>query len=148
MGPDELIEALDPYGKPIRIGDGVVFEMVDEESGTGDRIAFFVPGLDDEPVIKAFLRAIEDLTDHDIPGRNVFAFGFRPEFDGEVIGVSFRPGKGGIVLGHVPERVISIAEKNGIPFERGDFGGIILVGDSEEDVDALTKLIEAVVFEW
>ena len=148
MRPDELIEALKPYGEPIESSSGVLFEMVDEESGTYDRIALYVFDINQEPVAKAFLRAIEDLTDHDIPGRNVFAFGFKPEFEGEVIEVSFEQGEGGVILGRVPEKVIRIAEKNGIPFERGEGEGIILAGDSEEDVDALTKLIEAVVFEW
>ena len=148
MRPDELIEALKPYGEPIESSSGVLFEMVDEESGTYDRIALYILDINQEPVVKAFLRAIEDLTDHDIPGRNVFAFGFRPEFEGEVIEVSLEQGKGGVILGRVPEKVIRIAEKNGIPFERGEGEGIILAGDSEKDVDALTKLIEAVVFEW
>ena len=148
MRQEELIEALKPYGEPIESPRGVLFEMVDEESGTYDRIALYVPDIGQEPVVDAFLRAIEDLTDHDIPGRNVFAFGFRPKFGGEVIAVSFKPGKGGVLLGRVPEKVIRIAEKNGIPFERGEGEGIILLGDSGEDVDALTKLIEAVVFEW
>jgi len=144
----DIIEALKPYGEPIESPEGVLFEMVDEESGTSDRIALYVPDINQEPVVEAFLRAIEDLTDHDIPGRNVFAFGFRPEFGGEVVEASFKPGKGGVLLGRVPEKVIRIAEKNGIPFERGEGEGIILLGDSGEDVDALTKLIEAVVFEW
>ena len=148
MRVEDIIEALRPYGEPIESPSGVLFEMMDEESGTYDRIALCVPDLNQEPVVKAFLRAVEDLTDHDIPGRNVFAFDFRPEFEGTVIEVSFKQGKGGILLGRFQERVIEIAEKNRIPFERGEGEGIILAGGSEEDVDALTKLIEAIVFEW
>ncbi|WP_297503659.1 hypothetical protein [Thermococcus sp.] len=148
MKRGDLIEMLKPYGEPLETPEGVLFEMVDEESGTYDRIAIYTPDIGQETVMRAFLQAIEDLTDHDIPGRNVFAFGFRPDFEGTVMEVSFRSGKGGVLLGRVPERIVEIAKRNRIPFERGDGKGILLNGSSGEDVDVLTKLIEAVVFEW
>ena len=149
MNVEEIVEALKPYGDPIKTPQGVLFEMVDEESGVYDRLAFYVPDLKQEAVVTAFIQAIADLTDHDIPGRNVFAFGFKPDFEGTVIEVSFMPHeRAGVILGNVPGRVIEIAEKNRIPFERGTGDGIILRGYSKDGVEILAKLIEAITFEW
>jgi len=148
----ELIEALGPYGEPAETPEGVLFELVDEESGVYDRLAFYVEDpLKEDALVRALIEAIRDLTDHDLPGRNVFAFGFRPDFNGEVIGLSFfeaRPGKGA-VFGRVPSKVVEIAERNGLSLQRCDGEGIGLPrGYTRGDFEELVKLVEAVAFEW
>ena len=148
----DLIEALKPYGEPVETPEGVLFELVDEESGVYDRLAFYVEDpLKEDALEEVLVEVIKDLTDHDLPGRNVFAFGFRPDFSGEVIGLSFfeaRPGKGA-VLGEVPPKVVEIAERNGLSFQRGEGGGIGLPREhTGEDFEALIKLVEALAFEW
>ncbi|WP_456365864.1 hypothetical protein [Thermococcus sp.] len=148
----DLIEALKPYGEPVETPEGVLFELVDEESGVYDRLAFYVEDpLKEDALAEVLIEAIKDLTDHDLPGRNVFAFGFRPDFSGEVIGLSFfeaRPGKGAVV-GEVPPKVVETAERNGLSFQRCEGNGIGLPKDySGGDFEELVKLVEAVAFEW
>jgi len=152
MWMDELKEPLEPYSPPLETGGGIYTELVDEEGEVYDRLAFYVENPESEwALVKALIEAIEDLTDHDIPGRNVFAFGFRPDFEGIVIKLSFfdaEPGKG-VVIGAVPERLVEIAEKNDLPLIWAGEEGIGLPKEyMDEDFEALVKLVEAVTFEW
>lgn len=147
-----LKDRLAPYGPVVEDERGLLFEMVDEESGTEDRLAFVVPDPGSQGIlVEASVAAIADLTDHDLPDRNVFAFGFEPEFEGTVIKLGLfdvEPGTGA-AIGAVPMRVLEIAEKNRIPFRRADGEGIGLpLGGTKEDFEALVKLIEAIAFEW
>jgi len=152
MWRDELKELLAPYSPPIETEGGIYTELVDEEGEVYDRLAFYVENPEEEwAAVRALLEAIKDLTDHDVPGRNVFAFGFKPEFRGTVIRVSlFDANAGrGAVVGKVPERLVEIAERNGLPLLRAEGEGIGLPREyGEEDFEALVKLVEAVTFEW
>jgi len=153
MGWKEKLKALlEPYSPPIETKEGIYTELVDEEGEVYDRLAFYVENPEEEwPLVEALVGAIEDLTDHDIPGRNVFAFGFRPEFGGTVIKLSFfdaEPGKG-VVVGEVPERLVEIAESNGLSMLWTEGEGIGLPRDhTEKDFETLVKLVEAATFEW
>ncbi|BAD84741.1 hypothetical protein TK0552 [Thermococcus kodakarensis KOD1] len=152
MWREEIKKLLEPYGLPVNTERGVYIELIDDEGEVYDRLAFYVENPEEEwPLVKALVEAIADLTDHDIPGRNVFAFGFRPDFGGIVIKLSFfdaEAGKGA-VIGEVPERILKIAEKNAIPISRAEGDGIGLPREyTGEDFEALVKLVEAVTFEW
>jgi hypothetical protein len=152
MWREELKKLLEPYSPPIEAEEGIYTELIDEEGEVYDRLAFYVENPEEEwDLAKALVEAIEDLTDHDIPGRNVFAFGFKPEFGGTIIKVSFfeaEPGKGAII-GTVPEKLVEIAEKNGLPLLWAEGKGIGLSREyTDEDFEAVVKLVEAVTFEW
>jgi hypothetical protein len=152
MWREELKKLLEPYSPPVETKEGIYTELVDEEGEVYDRLAFYVENPEREwSLVKVLIEAIADLTDHDIPGRNVFAFGFRPDFNGTLIKLSFfdaEPGKGA-VIGKVPERLVEIAEKNAIPVIWAEGEGIGLPREyKEEDFEALVKLVEAVTFEW
>ncbi|ASJ03468.1 hypothetical protein A3L09_09450 [Thermococcus profundus] len=152
MWMEELRELLKPYSPPIEAEGGIYTELVDEEGEVYDRLAFYVENPEEEgALVRALVEAIKDLTDHDIPGRNVFAFGFRPDFEGTVIKLSFfdaEPGKGAVIA-EVPEGLVEIAEKNELPLIWGEGEGIGLPKEyTDEDFEVLVKLVEAVTFEW
>ena len=148
----KLETLLEPYSPPIETEEGIFTELVDEEGEVYDRLAFYVENPEGEwPLVEALVEAVQDLTDHDIPGRNVFAFGFRPEFNGMTIRVSFFNAEGGkgAVVGEVPEKLVEIAEKNGLPLLWAEGEGIGLPRDhTEKDFETLVKLVEAIAFEW
>jgi type III secretion system FlhB-like substrate exporter len=131
MWREGLKKLLEPYSPPVETKEGIYTELVDEEGEVYDRLAFYVENPEEEwALVKALVEAIEDLTDHDIPGRNVFAFGFKPDFNGTVIKLSFfdaEPGKGA-AIGKVPERILEIAERNAIPVSRAEEEGIPILG--------------------
>ena len=147
----KLKKLLEPYGEVFEEGNGLVFEFGDDEGEFTDRLAFVVENPEEWPLVDVSVKAIADLTDHDVPGRNVFAFGVLPEFRGEIIELRIlkgEPGRGP-VIGKIPERVIEIAERNGINYQRSDEKGLGLPkGFIEKDAEALIKLIEAIAFEW
>ncbi len=142
---------LEPYGEITETEKGLIFEFGDDEGDFSDRLAFIIEKPEEWSLVEVAVKAIADLTDHDVPGRNLFAFGFEPDFGGTLIRLRLFEGKPGEgpVIGDVPEKVIKIAERNGIKYQRGDGEGIGLPKDfTEEDFEALIKLVEAVAFEW
>lgn len=148
---ERLKGLLEPYGEVIETEKGLIFEFGDDEGDFSDRLAFVIEKPEEWPLVEVAVKAIADLTDHDVPRRNLFAFGFEPDFEGTLIRLCIfegRPGEGP-VIGGVPEKVVKIAERNGIKYQRGDGEGIGLPKDfTEEDLEALVKLVEAVAFEW
>ncbi|WP_297074196.1 hypothetical protein [Thermococcus sp.] len=148
---EKLKELLEPYGEVFEESGGLVFEFGDDEGEFTDRLAFVVENPGEWPLVEVSVKAIADLTDHDVPGRNIFAFGVVPEFNGEIIELRIlngEPGKGPVV-GKTPERVVEIAERNGINYQRSEEKGLGLPkGFKGIDSEALIKLIEAVAFEW
>ena len=148
---ERLKALLEPYGEITETDKGLIFEFGDDEGDFSDRLAFVIEKPEEWPLVEVAVKAIADLTDHDVPGRNLFAFGFEPDFGGTLIRLRLFEGKPGEgpVIGDVPEKVIKIAERNGIKYQRGDGEGIGLPKDfTEEDFEALIKLVEAVAFEW
>ncbi|WP_297515387.1 hypothetical protein [Thermococcus sp.] len=148
---ERLKGLLEPYGEVIETEKGLIFEFGDDEGDFSDRLAFVIEKPEEWPLVEVAVKAIADLTDHDVPGRNLFAFGFEPDFEGTLIRLGILDGKPGEgpVIGDVPEKVVKIAERNGIKYQRGDGEGIGLPKDfTEEDFEALIKLVEAVAFEW
>jgi len=148
---EKLKALLELYGEVIETGRGLIFEFGDDEGDFSDRLAFIIEKPEEWPLVEVAVKAIADLTDHDVPGRNVFAFGFTPDFEGTLIRLRLFDGKPGEgpVIGGVSEKVLKIAERNGIKYQRGDGEGIGLPKDfTEEDFEALIKLVEAVAFEW
>ncbi|WP_461865712.1 hypothetical protein [Thermococcus sp.] len=148
---EKLESLLEPYGEVINAKKGLIFEFGDDEGGFFDRLAFVIENPKEWPLVEVAVKAIADLTDHDIPGRNLFAFSVTPNFRGTVLGLRLFEGKPGEgpVIGDVPEKVVKIAERNGIKYQREDGEGIGLPkGFTEEDFEALIKLVEAVAFEW
>jgi len=142
---------LEPYGEITETEKGLIFEFGDDEGDFSDRLAFIIEKPEEWSLVEVAVKAIADLTDHDVPGRNLFAFGFEPDFGGTLIRLRLFEGKPGEgpVIGDVPEKVIKIAERNGIKYQRGDGEGIGLPKDfTEEDFEVLIKLVEAVAFEW
>ncbi len=148
---ERLKGLLEPYGEVIETEKGLIFEFGDDEGDFSDRLAFVIEKPEEWPLVEVAVKAIADLTDHDVPGRNVFAFGFEPDFGGTLIRLGILDGKPGEgpVIGDVPEKVVKIAERNGIKYQRVDGEGIGLPKDfTENDLEALIKLVEAVAFEW
>jgi len=117
---EKLEEILSPYGEVIKTEGRVYIELVDDEGDLYGRLAFYVEDVEGNwGLVGAVVEAIKDLTDHDVPSRNVFAFGFRPKFKGETMRLTFLGGERGrgAVIGRVPENVLRIAEKNTLRFQ-------------------------------
>jgi len=148
---ERLKELLEPYGEVTETEKGLIFEFGDDEGGFFDRLAFVIDNPEEWPLIEVAVKAIADLTDHDVPGRNLFTFGFEPEFGGTILRLLFfdgNPGEGP-VIGNVPERVVKIAERNGLRYQRAEGEGLGLPKNfRKDDFEALIKLVEAVAFEW
>ncbi|AIU70531.1 hypothetical protein TEU_09425 [Thermococcus eurythermalis] len=148
---EKLKALLEPYGEITETEKGLIFEFGDDEGDFSDRLAFIIEKPEEWPLVEVAVKAIADLTDHDVPGRNLFAFGFTPDFKGTVLRLGLFDGKPGAgpVIGDVPEKAVKIAERNDIEYQRGSGDGIGLPGNfTEKDFEALIKLVEAIAFEW